>query len=681
MKRATPLLFVLVAIGAAALGWWLLGRDDGRKTIAPVATNRGSGEEPTDGGEAATPTPVDAQPLALQGERKVDPQPAGSEAVSTEPAGPPGAIHGRVLNPAGDPVVDAEVELVRGPQAAVNLPSLYTHLNLVMRTDEGGVYRFPTVDPNDDYIVVAVHAEFGSCEAGPIEVAPGQDKDAGDVRLRDGVFVHGIVSCEGRPLQNALVTMSNAMERLRRLRPEMVKTPDTEPFDVRTVTDAKGRYEFETAPFPTFEISAESDGCSRITKNSPTSFFGKSSREYAIDFELTPAARIAGQVIDEQKHGIAGAKVAATIANQGFRCEVEAVSDDGGRFVLERLAVGDYFLQATCEGFSESHQQQVAANRDDVLLEMRVQGSAIGIVIDEETGSPVTEFTLTVQQQYKGRGPIEAKRGLRFSDSGGRFEVKSLDPGTYTLEAAAAGYATSASADFVVERGQATTGVKIGMNRGGKVVGICVDRDGKPVKNALVSVRENGLVDNQVIQIFNQMGGRDGSLPKVRSQEDGTFLLELVVPETYQVHAAHKRYAPYWVDDIVVRKGETTDVGKLVLLTGARISGHAYDLDGSPLAMATVTAVAGKQQGYKAARTDAAGFYELTSLNAGEYTVTINSFQTNPPKNPLEILGLAKNSRQTVQVADGDDVTVDLRIAKDPNRPPTGRQPPKQDGR
>jgi hypothetical protein len=112
-------------------------------------------------------------------------------------------------------------------------------------------------------------------------------------------------------------------------------------------------------------------------------------------------------------------------------------------------------------------------------------------------------------------------------------------------------------------------------------------------------------------------------------------------------------------------------VGVLTVTSGGRVSGHAYDLDGRPLANATISAMLGKSAGLKQARADKDGFFELTHLNDGTYTIAIQNFQSDPPQNPLVVAHWARNSRQIVQVTDGDDLTIDLRLVKvDPNPPP-----------
>ncbi|MBM4016290.1 MAG: carboxypeptidase regulatory-like domain-containing protein [Planctomycetes bacterium] len=671
MKRAPILFLAFVATIVGTLAWRLFVGTDGDPAIDRNRPVRTAAEGPADPGNAEAVTANAIAPSRTTAPTDLpDPDGDDPDLPLVDYSGPPGSIKGRILDPKGNPTADAEVELVRGPSAAINIPHLWTRLELRVLTDPTGNFRFPNVAPNDDYIIVASHPDHGEAESGTWVVQPSTEKDVGDLRLREGVFIQGFVRCDGRPIQNALVVLSNAMDRLHKFRPDLAKAKDIEPFEIQTATDAEGRYEFDCAPFSNFEITAKADGFGTMTRSSGASLFGGASREHKIDFDLSVAMEIAGQVVDGTGAGIVGAKISASIANSTFRCDLETVSGADGRFRLQPLTRGDYFVAARCDGFSESHQQQVAAGRDDLVLEMRVQGSCLGIAVDESTGEPVTEFSLNVHQVQKARGSIEVHKNLRFSDSGGRFEVMNLDPGSYMLEASAAGYAASMSAEFKVERGQSTAGVRVDLHRGGTVTGIVRDREGNPVRNALIELRDNGTRDNPVLQIFQQMGARGPTAIKARSKEDGSFTLELVVPDTYQVAVKHNQYAGTLRDDVEIRKNETTDVGVLTVSSGGRVSGHAYDLDGRPLANATISAMLDKSAGFKQARSDKSGFYELTHLNDGTYTVSIQNFQTDPPQNPLVGATWARNSRQIVQVVDGDDLTIDLRLAKpDPNPP------------
>jgi hypothetical protein len=93
------------------------------------------------------------------------------------------------------------------------------------------------------------------------------------------------------------------------------------------------------------------------------------------------------------------------------------------------------------------------------------------------------------------------------------------------------------------------------------------------------------------------------------------------------------------------------------------VSGHAYDLAGRPLAGATIVGVS-KANDYRSVRTNNEGFYELAALPDGDYKITIQSYESDEPINVLVKLVQAKNSAQDARVVDGDDLTVDLRLAE-----------------
>jgi protocatechuate 3,4-dioxygenase beta subunit len=663
MKRLPSLSVAVVLLVAG--GWLVRAWLRAEPPVPDPARERAA---PADG-PSTTATPPKPAPVETAGRALAEPAPERKEETKSaepklEPTGVPGSIVGRVLSPDDEPVPDVEVELVRGPAMGLTLPALTTPTGLLVQTDANGRYRFGGVEPNDDYLVFARHQEFGDCEAGPIVVHSGQETQFADVRLRVGVMIEGTVTSNGRPVEGATVILSNAMDRIRRFNPgplkDRLKELDLEPIELRALTDASGHYEFRAVPFDTFEITAQSEGLARLSKNSQGNFLGGSAREHRIDFELPLAEKISGRVTDESRNGIEGAKVSATSANQSFRCEVQATSDPGGRFTLDHLAPGPYFLQVEREGYSNANRAQVQSGTSDVEIEMRLQGGVLGVVADEETGVPIPEFELSVLQSHKGRGPAALKEHLRFSDSGGRFEIRNLDPGRYAIQASVPEYADGTSEEFEVVRGQATPGVRVEMNRGGSIAGVVRDRSGQPVKNALVQVRENGMKDNPVIGLLIPLAR--GERPnQTRTAEDGSFRIDLIVPDTYQIFVRHAKFAQLERNDVTVEKGRLKELGSLELSKGGRVSGRAFDLEGRPLKGATIVAVS-KTQDYRSARSGNDGFFEITGLPAGDYTITINSYPSNPPINTLKALVYARNSAEKRQISEGDDLTVDLQL-------------------
>ena len=685
MQRSSPWpVVVLVALfaGVCWLGFRALdhfGRDEEATPLAPVVSRAPKKAVPNKAApiaENGPPAPlVETEPT-----RTTEPIPANVAAVGDPEDNVPGSISGRVLGPELEPVLGAEVELMRGPAAGLHIRSLLSETGKVVQTDEKGLYRFDVIAPGDDYVLMAAHPEFGDCEAGQFIVKAREECKAGDIQLRIGDEVEGHVTHQSRPVAGATITLANAMDRLKAFRPTIAGAPDpdAEPYEVTTLTDAAGHYGFKSVPVSSFELTAEADGLARITKSPKISAFGAPARNHTIDFELDSAGTIGGRVVDESHHGIAAAKVVAASASQQFRCEAEATTDATGQFTLEHLANAPFYLKVECDGFSAVNRAQVAIGTENLEIVLQVQGSVSGTVVDDETGTAIAECELGVAQTFKGRGAVADRDHTHLKDASGRFEIKGLDPGTYVIEGEAGGYATSTSEEFQIERGRATGGVVLRMSRGGSIAVEVTDPEGKPLRNAQVMVRENRMVDNPLTGMLPLLGGPEKQM-RGRTDEHGRVQIDLIVPGTYQVHVRHPKFASVDVNDVEVTKNQVKPVGKIALSKGARISGYAYDLDGNLLKGATIAAVP-ENGGFTPVRTNNDGFYEITSLPPGKYTVTVNNYTSTatsgPPTNALVALVYARNSAKKIQLFDSDDIKVELRLSKE--RPAGDPAPPKK---
>ncbi len=565
------------------------------------------------------------------------------------------------MNPNHEPVANAEVELVRGPAIALQLRQLATETGIVRMTDANGVFKLENVAPAADYAIFASHQDYADAEIGPLIVRAKAETPSGDIVLRKSRRVYGYVTAEGAAVEGAVVALGNQMDTLRKLRRNVPNVPDRQESKYVTSSDAKGYYEFASIAIENYDVTAEAKGLARISKGSQN-VLGGAPMEQQIDFELTPALSIRGRVLDDAKSPVAGAKVSANIANPNFRCEQSAKSDENGAFVLDGLAKGQYFLATECDGYTQSNRAQVEAGGADVEITLQVQGSVSGVVVDEVTGDPIPDFELFVLQTFKGRGPAPGKVHQHLHDAAGRFELKNLDPGVFQLQGRAGGYADSNSDEFQIARGQVTTGVRIAMNRGGSVAGTVVDKTGKPVAGATVALRTNKMKDNPIAAIFAPFADGEQE-PKAKTDKDGAFRIDLVVPGTYQVAVRHGEFAGFEQNDVEVRKNEVSTV-RLEVSRGASIHGHASDFDGKPLAGATLNA-SSKDGDYFTMRTDDQGAFKLAALPPGDYTITVQQFNSDQQLGPFAAIVISANSRVSVSLKDGDDTLVDLRLTRD----------------
>ncbi len=83
----------------------------------------------------------------------------------------------------------------------------------------------------------------------------------------------------------------------------------------------------------------------------------------------------------------------------------------------------------------------------------------------------------------------------------------------------------------------------------GQITGVVVDGFGSPVEGAKVSLWMDGVCVTSVV-----------------TDAQGAFLLDLVNPGTYKVHAGKPGVGQAVVDGVVVADGSATDVGTMMLV-------------------------------------------------------------------------------------------------------------------
>jgi len=139
-----------------------------------------------------------------------------------------------------------------------------------------------------------------------------------------------------------------------------------------------------------------------------------------------------------------------------------AVSDAGGRFVIESLDPGQYSLSAERNGFVDfrygshgpNHQGaplvlDPGQHRRDLVFRMIPQGVITGKVVDED-GEPVEGAQISAMRYMYIRGKRQmASPGSSSTDDQGEYRIFGLEPGKYYLSAS---YRTSNGMGVVQDR-------------------------------------------------------------------------------------------------------------------------------------------------------------------------------------------------------------------------------------
>ncbi|MEW6746388.1 MAG: carboxypeptidase-like regulatory domain-containing protein [Planctomycetota bacterium] len=636
-----------------------------------------TGPEPS---SAPAPSPVAAAPAGVAPSGKGD-EPAGAQRETLRPdrtaiddyvvsppvdrpppEGPVGSIRGSVVAPGGAPVEGAEIEVLRGSMILIDVPGAHEELGISSTSGSDGTFEIADVAPSDKYLLRASHPDYAPGSTGAFEVRAGEVTQLTSMVLKPALRVYGTVRTKaGQPLPNAMVSVYDRTVFLGK--PQEEKPPWKS-----VLTDAQGFYEFRGTTFKNFSVSASAEGFGTQTRMNTLILETALQRE--INFELGPAFSLSGWVKTEDGSPLEGTKVTGSLMRSEYTSEATAMTDAAGRFDLANLEEGSYILSAEKQGYTPDRKANIAAGTVDATLTLRPQGTIKGFVVAVDTAKPVTSFSVTVKRHREGQPPANTGITSKVDSESGAFSLGGLEPDIYKVFVAAAQYAVGESEPIQVARGAAVEDVRVILDKGGTIEGRVIGPNGNPVARAEIRLNDNNYISNPIMDMFSNMI-KDIARPRrgARTSDDGSFKLLLLSADTYQVAVSHPDFADKEMNDIVVARGQTTKIGDIVLSAGGTIKGYAYDESGSPLAGATVTASSmekGLEGIQKSGLADASGSFVIKSVRPGKYQVTIQDWPDKGTELTHELLkmALAVKSKKTVDVVDGQTVTVDLRLER-----------------
>ncbi|HET6201325.1 MAG TPA: carboxypeptidase regulatory-like domain-containing protein [Planctomycetota bacterium] len=651
------LLLALLVTGAVAAVYFVTKPVASPGGPAPAAADRGS-ERP---GPDRTPELPGAAPSPNRA--KADMVPRGA-ATSGDGGSYANALVGEVKDDQGNGVEGAEVSAQKGPAHA-----FLTHLMalapdgpvLRVRTDKAGRFRLASLPPAESYVVRATHKDHPPVEVTNVAV-PAEGEVPLSIVFRSGYALEGTVYDGNR---RALPDVALALE-------SSAGGPFASPEvkDRRDVkTDASGRYRFENIPAGQRTLAASGPGFGSRTV--PNIQFSGDNRTITQDLVLAEGKRIAGRVVDEVGNGISAARVEATAYSTQEMSKGEGESGPDGSFAIEGLAPGTYAVVASATGYSRETQPRVEAGSEGISIVLGILGTVEGRVLEAASGRGLSSFRLEARKVTQPGSGMFGKTNLeqRFDGaSDGRYVFGGLEPGRYALLASTSAHAQGYSSEFEISKGQRVTNVDIALTAGGRLVGRLVDgKTSKGVAGATLTTRDNGYQDNPFVEIFRPFLVTNVSSSSIRTGSDGSYVVDHLMPGTYQVEIDHPSYTKKYVKDLVVQEGKETPVSDIAMFPGATIRGVAVSAGGAPLAQAQVTVRPSANSTpatptQRQIRTDANGRFLARNLPPGEYDVSVaTSTDANP--NPFEMLIQWQKSKKTVVLNEGDDVEVQLILA------------------
>ncbi len=309
------------------------------------------------------------------------------------------------------------------------------------------------------------------------------------------------------------------------------------------------------------------------------------------------------------------------------------------------------------------------------------KGTAIlrGHVVAADTGNPLRRAMVNARSQ-DGRGG-----GMATTDGEGRFEIKELPGGRYSLNASKAGYVSTQYGQRRPEQsgtileivdGQMVEKIVLALPRGGVITGRLTDEFGDPIAGAQVNALR-----------FRYLEGGRRLTPSGGAQTDdlGAFRIFGLVPGEYDVSgglrsqqmmamptvgsASVEGYAPTYfpgtpnaseAQRVTVRVArETNDIS--FSLTPARlvqVSGRAVSSSGEPHVQSFVSLMpvdrfaAGGPMGMAGGMTGADGTFKINGVAAGTYNLALR------PRNQPDPTAEFGNVRVTVGSDNVDNILI-----------------------
>ncbi len=390
------------------------------------------------------------------------------------------------------------------------------------------------------------------------------------------------------------------------------------------VSASDGSFRFAALPAGSFRfIGASGDyaaGSSALVKLDGV------NEKSGVDVVLPKGAVVKGRVLDQNKQPVASARVRIGVAGRNMmvaEAPRQAFSDGKGEFEIRGLPRRELAAVAIAESGASPNAalDTTAGDVKDLTLVLDLNGTIAGIVVDDK-GEAIESVQVSAGPNFRGggnRGDMANWRLRGFpeelTDSGGRFTLTGLAPGSYLVRATrsrSGGGNRSRGFGDGVEADTGNQNLRVVLPAETSIKGKVAFADGRVPKTFSAGV---GMGGQQVV------GG------------DGTFVLENIAPAKYSLTIRGPEFTARMIE-VDPQAGQTLDVGTITVETGRQVGGVVLAND-KPVAGATV--FAGRQifgsgssssadfgpmnRGVKQATTAADGTFELSGFGPGDVTV------------------------------------------------------------
>lgn len=466
-----------------------------------------------------------------------------------------------------------------------------------------------------------------------VEASPEQPADVGTLALGLGFAVTGqVLDTRGQPVPGVEV--------------QAMPSPNLgEPEPWRATSDAEGNFAFETLPVGPVDLQAVKPGYA-------LSVVEAVAPEGGVLLLLDALIDLEGSVM-AQADLRKGAKV--RLEGSAVWPPIEQPLADDGSFSFERLPDGVYGVEVIVPAQQEGGPEYASVPLENVTPDLRVslalvEAFRVPVKVQDAEGEPVPNARVTI-----GYSSIGMLQRMAQTDEEGHASMGPIVPGPYVLRADATGFLPSEPLEVDVRDANTEEQVLV-LARPARIEGTVVDENGRPVPNADVLVDTEGLFvageSSARARLFGlAMSGGTGSLgvtqgkvpdiPKlgeeelgvagVLSDEEGRFVLDMLMPGTYRLRAIHGLHAGSPLERIELRSGEVRTGVELRLRAGALLTGVVRGTSGQPIPDAVIELPDGLRLW-----SDELGVFDA-GFHAGEQEVIVRAPGYVPRRIPFEV--------------------------------------------
>ena len=350
--------------------------------------------------------------------------------------------------------------------------------------------------------------------------------------------------------------------------------------------------------------------------------------------ETTGARILFGMVVDVDGDPIDGAAIASP-----NHPNVMGVTAEDGRYKLTGVTLDALLLVVSAQGYEPSRVEVVdgeAGDRAEIDVELAAAEAVVGIVLDPD-GEPVVGAVISCTDR-----PGDVLLGDT-SDADGNFALASNADGCMAI----ARHRELADSD-VTEIG-ADADNKLYMNEPASIAGFVVDAHGAPIAAYTVAIETFRPAENAGVL------GKRGHSQRV-DDDGGRFVIEGLQAGSYVLTVSAPGRPPAQSETVFVDVGERSRGTRITCPLGALLSGRVTDVEGEPIAGATVTLDAQtmtRANSVKPSLTDDEGHYELDGVPRGPFSIRVSKMGYNSRVVPAIETGGREEIERDVELQNG----------------------------